>query len=277
MVFAAIGMAIALLPSVARAAPPQRIVSLNLCTDELLLLLAPRERIASISYLSQRPEGAPPGMEKLAMSFPINYGLAEQVLLHQPDLVVAGAYAARPAVALLRKLRYRVVDFAPEQNFDDMRRNIRQMGALVGDPARAETVIAAFEQRLAEIQKNIGPARPVYANIGVNNFMPGKNTLPAAVTNAAGYRTLGEAIGFEGYRNLPMERLLLAKPDLMTRLTPFTNPPSMATQDLNHPALRKLAARTEQVAIPERFWVCAAPSSLKAVQMLAEKRAADAK
>jgi iron complex transport system substrate-binding protein len=256
------------------AAAPRRIVSLNLCTDELLLLLAPRERIASISYLSQRPEGAPPGMEKLAMSFPVNHGLAEEVLLHQPDLVVAGAYAARPAVAILRKLGYRVVDFSPEENFDDMRRNIRLMGALVGEPARAETVIAAFEQRLAEIQKKMGPERPVYANIGVNNWMAGKNTLPAAVTNAAGYRTLGEAIGFEGYRNLPMERLLLAKPDLMTRLTPFANPPSMATQGLNHPALRKLAAKTEQVAIPERYWVCAAPSSLRAVQMLAEKRAA---
>ncbi|MGI9403532.1 MAG: hypothetical protein ACR2OF_03355, partial [Hyphomicrobium sp.] len=36
----------------ARAEPPQRIVSLTVCTDQLLLDLAPRKRIAAVSYLA---------------------------------------------------------------------------------------------------------------------------------------------------------------------------------------------------------------------------------
>ena len=32
-----------------------RIVSINLCTDQLLLLLAPRSRIASVSHLAANP------------------------------------------------------------------------------------------------------------------------------------------------------------------------------------------------------------------------------
>ena len=44
-----------LLALAARAAPAQRIVSLNLCTDQLLLLLVPRERIVMLSSGTRAP------------------------------------------------------------------------------------------------------------------------------------------------------------------------------------------------------------------------------
>ena len=48
-----------LLPASALAAgPAQRIVSLNLCTDELLLRLAEPAKIASVTWLSRNPSGS---------------------------------------------------------------------------------------------------------------------------------------------------------------------------------------------------------------------------
>src|SRR5437763_4221986 len=41
------------------AAAPRRVASLNLCTDELLLLLAGPGQIASVSYLSQLSQETP--------------------------------------------------------------------------------------------------------------------------------------------------------------------------------------------------------------------------
>src|SRR4051794_10636643 len=58
-VFACI-LAASLLASVGAPAPGAvRVASLNLCTDELLLLLAPPSRIVSVSYLSQDPLESP--------------------------------------------------------------------------------------------------------------------------------------------------------------------------------------------------------------------------
>lgn len=237
------------------------------------MLLAPRARIASISYLSRQKGSTPRGLEKLTFSIPINHGFAEEVIAYKPDLVVAGLYTSRPTVQLLRKLGYRVIDFTPERNFDDMRTNITRMGALVGEPERARQIIADFDARLVRIRAELGPARPIYADIGVNNWMPGKNTLSTAITNAGGYRTLGEALGYEGFRNVPLEQLLTVRPSLVSNTTPYANPPSLATQALRHPALRQMASRSELITIPERLWVCAAPSTLDAVQMLADKHA----
>ena len=41
------------------ASLPLRVASLNLCTDEYLLLLARPERIVSVSYLSRDPHESP--------------------------------------------------------------------------------------------------------------------------------------------------------------------------------------------------------------------------
>ena len=91
-----------LLPAASRAAgPAQRIVSLNLCTDELLLRLADPAKIASVTWLSRNPGSNVP---ELAARVPINYGLAEQVLAVEPDLVLAGTFTTRIAVGMLKRV-----------------------------------------------------------------------------------------------------------------------------------------------------------------------------
>lgn len=262
--------------SQAREAPPakpRRIVSMNLCTDELLMRLVDPSRIASITYLSHQPVNAPLGLDHIAATLPVNYGLAEEVIRLRPDLVLAGQFTARPASSLLSRLGYRVEMFAPENSFADMRANIRRLGALVGEEARAEAVIADFDARLGALQARIprGEA-PVFADIGVNNYVAGRGTLYTEVINAAGYRTLGQALGFEGFRNVPLETLLTVRPALVSTATPWTSPPSLSTLALAHPALRALGAGAGHVVIPERFTTCGAPSVLGAVEILVNAR-----
>ena len=72
----------------APAAAPQRVLSLNLCTDQLLMALLPPQRIASITWLS-RTEGDPALLD-IARQLPVNHGSPEEVLAARPDLVLAG-------------------------------------------------------------------------------------------------------------------------------------------------------------------------------------------
>ena len=246
---------------------------MNLCTDELLMRLVDPSRIAAITHLSQQPINAPLGLDAIASKLKVNHGLAEEVIALKPDLIIAGSFTTTTAVALLRRLGYSVVTFDPETSFDDLRANIRKLAALTGDTAKAEQLIADFDARLSELQAKIPPGeRPVFADIGVNNFITGDGTLYAHVVNAAGYQTLGQALGFSGYRTVPLEQLLTIRPALMSVATPWTNPPSMSTMALGHPALRAMAARTPQVTIPERYTTCGAPSVLGAVEILIDAR-----
>ena len=252
---------------------PNRIVSMNLCTDELLMRIVDPARIAGITYLSQQPVNAPLGLDAIAAKLAVNHGLAEEVIKLQPDLVLTGSFTTTTASALLRRLGYNVVTFDPENTLADMRANIRKLGALVGEPARAEQVIADFDARLAALQAQIPSGeKPIFADIGVNNFISGDATLYAEVVNAGGYRTLGQALGYDGYRNISLEQVLTMRPALISTATPWTNPPSMSTMALAHPALRTLLARTPNVSIPERYTTCGAPSLLGAVEILVKAR-----
>lgn len=255
---------------------PQRIVSMNLCTDELLMRIVDPSRIASITYLSQQPINAPLGLDAIASKLKVNHGLAEEVLMQDPDLILAGRFTSTTAVSLLRRIGYKVVIFDPENTLDDMRANIRKLGEAVGEPARAEQIINDFDAKLAVLQKQIPPGeKPVFADIGVNNFIAGENTLYTHVVNAGGYRTLGQALGFEGFRNVPLEEILSTEPALISTATPWTSPPSMSTMALRHPALRAMVENTPQVTIPERYTTCGAPSVLGAVEILVAARKAN--
>ena len=87
------------------AGKPQRIVSINLCADELVLRLADPRNIASVTWLSRNPDSS--NVAQLAAQVPINHGLAEEIIPLDPDLVIAGIYTARTAVALLKRAAFR--------------------------------------------------------------------------------------------------------------------------------------------------------------------------
>src|SRR5689334_12327258 len=75
-------------PAAGDPAKPQRIVSLNQCTDLFVLMLAEPERIASLSFVSKQPQWTPPEYAAEIASIPINHALAEEILPAKPDLVV---------------------------------------------------------------------------------------------------------------------------------------------------------------------------------------------
>ena len=84
-VFASL-LAISLALVAARAdAAPRRVASLNLCTDELVLMLAAPEQIVSVTHLAQQPAETP--LWRQARRYPRNDGSLLSVAPLRPDLV----------------------------------------------------------------------------------------------------------------------------------------------------------------------------------------------
>ena len=113
----------------AGAEPPKRVVSMNLCTDQLAMALAAPGQLISVSYIARDPRAS--AMVEEAMRYPVNRGRAEEVYLLHPDLVLAGSFGG-PAVAMLHRLGVPVVEVAPPTSLDEARKAIAQVGAALG-------------------------------------------------------------------------------------------------------------------------------------------------
>lgn len=260
-----------LVPFVAKAdAVPRRIVSLNLCTDQLLLTLAPRERIAGLSFLATDP-----GLSALAAEaagLPLLRGQAEEVLPLQPDLVLAGQYTARPTVALLRAHGITVVEVGLTADFAAIRQQIRSVAAALGTVERGEAVIAAMDQALDQARASPGQVRPRVLALAPGAFTAGSGTLYDAAMQAAGMQNYAATKGLVGYGYLALESIAADPPDLLLMDGDEGQAPSLNGQLLNHPALTHAVPATRRPAVPARLWACGGPFTAEAVRRLAAAR-----
>jgi len=246
---------------------PRRIVSINLCTDELVLRLADRANIASVSYLAATSEVS--NVADLARDIPPNHGLAEEIVPLNPDLVVAGRYTARNAVAVLERNGYAVLDLDVPQNLDEIRAQYRQMGQALGEEARAERVIAEMDAELAAIPTGPADRRPRAMVFDANGYTIGKGSLTDDVITRAGMENLSATLGIDNFGQVPLEAVVTNTPDVLILSSFRDGPPAMATEVLRHPVLAKMADRMRIVVMPGRLWACAGPGNIDAIALLA--------
>jgi iron complex transport system substrate-binding protein len=258
----------------ARAAPakaPHHIVSLTVCTDQLLLDLVSRDRIAALSYLAVDPTLSMKVAE--ARGLKGVRGTAEEVLALEPDLVIAQDYSATATVDLLRRLGLPVVLVPLATDFDGMRRAIRIIAAAVDAKARGEAMIAAFDKRLAAAAPQ-GPERPRALAYQVNSLASGPGSLVDAALTAAGFHnvTRNRSLGPGG--RLPLEEIVADPPDLIVLANTPDEFRSTVGDNLRHPAFEALVASHPHMQLPMPLWLCATPRIAAAVEELGAKRRA---
>jgi len=254
------------------AAVPQRIASLNLCTDQLLLMLVPRGRIVSVSDWAAKPESS--YMAAAAQGIPTNHGLAEGALAHDPDLILAGEYTDIAMVNLLRRLGYRVEVVKVPRDLDEMRAHILHVGALVGESAAAQRMLASMEIRMHAIaaHTSTGP-RGLAAAYAPNGLTVGRGAVLAQIIERAGWRNLGSELGIAGYGQISLEQLLVAQPQLLVLdVTADSSGGSIAHGYLEHPALRSLAQSARLVIMPPHLSECVGPMTIDAIELLVAQR-----
>jgi iron complex transport system substrate-binding protein len=255
-----------LLPASSVAASgAQRIVSLNLCTDELLLRLAEPAKVASVTWLSRNPSGS--NVANLAERVPINHGLAEQVIAADPDLVLAGTFTTRIAVGMLKRTTIPVVELAVPRSFDDVRQHIREVAALVQAEEKGRQLIDEIDRRVAAVAGKPRAMRPTAVVLNPNGFTVGQGTLVDQIMMAAGLDNIAATLRTDNYGQIPLEVVALHEVDVLLVSASRDGPTSKATEVLSHPILSKLT-RTRIVVMPGRLWNCGGPGIAEAVERL---------
>ncbi len=265
------GLALALAAALAApaGAAPARVVSVNLCTDQLAMLLAAPGQLVSVSHLARDPMVS--AMADRAAAMPVNFGSAEEVFALAPDLVLAGTFSTRATVAMLRRLGIPVLEVPPVASLAEARAQIAAVGAALGREGAAAALLAALDQGLAALAAPPGP-RPRVALYGANGWTGGAATLSGELVALAGLDNIAAALGLAAGGFVPLELLLVAAPDLVLpgRVYPGA---SRAEEILSHPALRR-AARIAPARPAEADWICGTPHLLRALAALRAARAA---
>lgn len=253
----------------AAATPPQRIVSLNVCIDQILVELVPRARVAALTHLATDPLSV--AAPETAVGIAQTRGGAEAVLAMNPDLVLAGAWTTTATVHVLRRLGRRVEIVDQPNTIAGVRDVIRRIGTLVEADAAATRVVDAFDRRLAAI--------PPLAGTRLRALVYQPNDYVSSTESPIGEALVRAGLA-DGAATLPrarsgrvaLEALVLAKPDVLVLATGPTTYKTAVADNLRHPALAHIAADTRTIVLPWPLWLCATHHIATAVERLSALR-----
>lgn len=228
-------------------AAPRRVASLNLCTDELLLMLGHPGQIVSVTHLAQQP--AENRLWREARRYKQNDGSLVSVAGLRPDLVLTMGGGARDRGRIARRLGIRVLDLPYPQSLADIERSVRSVSIALG---RADSG-RAVQERLDRMKRG----RP--ARLADTIWLGGGGRTVAAGSLAAQWMALA------GFRQRAMagdrvslERLLVRPPAVILRSDYRSGQYSGEQRWLSHPLARRVrGART--IATDGRPWTCMGP------------------
>jgi iron complex transport system substrate-binding protein len=246
-------------------AAPQRVMSINLCSDQLVLDLLPRDRIVSVSWLAR--EGYGSYLAEAAAQIGINHGTAEEVVAQKPDFVVTGTYSAPMTTVLLKRVGMPFIELAPAEDFDGIRETLHVLGRVLGAEEKAASLVREMDATLDELAATAPKRHIVVAGWDGSGQVPGPKTLFNAILTAAGGVNIAASHGGAAYMKFDLEQLLKAQPDLIAFGDAYTAAPSIRSEALQHPLLRKLYSG-RQITYPELLYSCGLPQSAMAAKEL---------
>ncbi len=252
------------LPASAWAAP-ERVVSLNLCTDLLLLDYLPRERIAAVTELAADPVYSV--VADRAQGLPIVSQDLESILSFKPDLVLATVFSDPYIVQRLNELG------VPVQRFD-ITPSIAGASTLilgVADAVDAREAGRVREQQFRQRWQQLGEQAQSRAPRRVMLYRPGgvtmgAGTLEDAVLQQAGLINVAAEMGLQQWSQLSLEAVLQAQPDMLLLDDDGRHSDSLAQGMAAHPAMQAAGIPTHAVA--HQNWICPGPALADAVATL---------
>jgi iron complex transport system substrate-binding protein len=246
------------------AEAPRRVVSFNLCADQLLLALADPSQIAALSPYAT--DASLSVTAKQAASFPKIDWNSESVVNLAPDLVLSG-FSDRPTQAILAATGLRVVQVALVRNLGEARMQVREIATLLGHPERGEML--AEKLRRAESDLEAAALKPPRTAIVLQRegYTEGTESLVASMLSTAGLNPPANARGGIG-GFMDMETLLTAGPDILVLQETASHASDQGALFLTHPALRARYDETKRISLPSRYTLCGGPALLEGLGVL---------
>ena len=240
-------------------AAPERIVSINMCADQLLLALADPDQIVDLSPYAANPTMS--FMADKAAQYRHDAAQAETVVALRPDVVLAGSFNDPATLGILTRLGYRIERIDAANSIDELIAQIRQVAALTGHPDRGAALIAQIEAaRQAAVTAALGRLHPTAVVYQRRGYVTGGDTLTGELLSIAGFTNDGGALAGTTGGFVSLENLVVNHPDYIVASSPDMSAVDQGTALLSHPVLTGLYPPSRRIVLPQRLVVCGGPS-----------------
>jgi iron complex transport system substrate-binding protein len=195
------------------ARKPQRVASINLSADEVLVAILPPERLVSVTRWADA-EGTsnvvgrvPPAVHRFVKAD------MEQLVALRPDLVVVSEYTDADFMKQLERSGLRVHRMLGLNTLAGVRGAILDLGRAVGEDEAARRLVTQYDAKLAELGRRLAGAKKPRVLYWSGNMTAGADTAIGALIEAAGAVNLGRELGIVGIEPPGAERAFVADPD----------------------------------------------------------------
>ncbi len=233
-----------------RAEGNEKIVSLDLCTDWMLLKYASHSQNITYSPLLYRYK-----VDWVADDLPVHDGSLEQILQLQPDLILTGEFNATLLTKRLQQLGL-ITEVMPLPlslqsiiDYTERFKSLVKTGQTLGFPL----VIPEFE-----------PSTSKLLLLGANGIGTGIATLENDIIEKSGWTNYIDVTGFV---SLDLEKMVIDPPDAVLWSKPVSN--SLANNFARHRVLKELIAQRNVNMADSWRWQCPGPWTFELITELA--------
>jgi len=242
-----------------------KIISVNPCTDAILLELADVNQIGAISHYSHDPNSSSTDIMKARKFLAIGQS-AEEIIAAKPSLVLAGGHMSSATLQALKKRDIKILQYPVANTIEQSHEQIRSIAKAIGKEERGKTLIAQIErtviQSAVQAREN---AQYIPALIWQGGgLVPGKGTLIDELLTHTGFENSAQQYGLSQWDIIGLERLSSKPPAIILRGGKNND------RILQHPIIKKINTQVE--SFPQSLIWCAGPTIAQAVEKLADIR-----
>lgn len=230
------------------AAPPQKIASLSLASDEILLDLLQTcgglQRIVALSTFADDPEAS--SVVEAAKSVKGRvHSEPESLFALKPDLIIAASFNRPELIRMIESRKVPLLMLDKFSSVADIAKHIQDIGAAVECPKEAKALRASFLRQVSAQKKpSASPKKVRVINYSPDLVVMGLDTLFDDLVTQAGAINVAGEFGLHHWPKIDMETLLKMKPDKIIVIG--VDSPKKRAAIKAHPAWGRLDAVTKE-------------------------------
>jgi iron complex transport system substrate-binding protein len=256
-------------PTVAQGIRPERVVSLNMCTDQLLLDLAPEGQIIGLSPFAK--DALRSWSAAKVEALPILSGTAEEIMVLKPDLVVAGRFTKRSTREFIRARGIALEEFDPVRSIAETKQQILRFGQITGATERATMRVAEIEAAHSALRAVAASRKLRILPLSRRGWVAGSQSLISDILAQAGLSNVASELGLRTGGIASLEAIVKLRPDAILITRAEGRAEDQGSAMLLHPAIQELFPPERRIIIPERLTICGGPMLANAMQTLADQ------
>ena len=249
-----------------------KLVSINVCTDELVLDIAKPQQIQSLSYLSHSFSDT--SYAKRAMAYPINHGNSEEIITLKPDLVLMSQYSSAYTKKLLHRVGIKTFQLPIAHSVNDMLRNVRLMANVLNRHQRGDTIVQSLKLKLHALSQRVShhtTGRPTVLSYTAGGWLRKPPTLLDDIIRHAGAINLARQFNKPGWTYVPYEAIVRLKPDYLIVIRASRSGHSLSRHYIRHPIFDYYRKQNRIVFLNSAWIDCGNPVLTKAIDALISK------